>query len=285
MKKHPTQIAFDRAAPGYNTYAVVQQEIGERLFERLEFIRLQPESTLDLGTGTGFLLPKLRARFPQAAITAIDVSKQSLAQAKQSYDDLDIDFVQADANDLPFDANTFDVVISNLMLPWTPDMMATFASCLRVLKKGGLFIFTTVGIDTLKELRQAFSQVDARDHVNVFYDMHDIGDAMLQTGFADPVADMEYLTVTYKNLSRLFEDLKKTGSHVLPPPSATGLYPPSKWKKMCQAYETMKNSDGLYPATTEIIYGHAFKPHRATQRADESGAVAISIDEIKRSQS
>lgn len=280
MKKHPTQVAFDRASASYNDHAFAHQEIGERLFERLQFIRLHPETILDLGTGTGFLLPKLRAAFPQASITAIDVSKQSLAQAKKSYDYLDVDFQQADANNLPFAENSFDLIISNLMLPWSPDMMETFGSCLRALKKNGLFIFTTVGIDTLKELRHAFSEVDAHDHVNTFYDMHEIGDGMVQVGFADPVVDMEYLTVTYKNLSRLFEDLKKSGSHVLPAQSRQGLYAPKQWQKMCDAYQ--KNADGVYPATIEIIYGHAFKPERGKQRRDASGAVAISIDAIER---
>lgn len=282
MKRHPTQIAFDKAASTYDEHAIVQQEIGERLFERLQFIRLNPETILDLGTGTGFLLPKLRATFPHALITAVDVSKASLSQAKKSYQRFDVDFTQADAHELPFTENSFDLIISNLMLPWSPDMMATFAACLCALKKGGLFIFTTVGIDTLKELRQAFSQVDALDHVNTFYDMHDIGDGLAQVGFADPVVDMEYLTVTYKNLPRLFSDLKNTGSHIMPAQSQQGLYSKHKWKKMCEAYEQFKTRAGLYPATIEIIYGHAFKPQRAAQRPDASGAISISIDEIER---
>jgi malonyl-CoA O-methyltransferase len=168
------------------------------------------------------------------------------------------------------------------MLPWSSDMMVTFQSCLRVLKKNGLFIFTTVGIDTLKELRQAFAQVDILDHVNHFFDMHEIGDGMVQVGFADPVVDMEYLTVTYQRLPRLFEDLKTTGSHVLNNHSMQGLYPRQKWKKMLEAYEAYKTSEGVYPATIEIIYGHAFKPERAAQRRDASGAVTVSIHEIQR---
>lgn len=280
MKKHPTQVAFDRAAKTYDENAVAQQEIGDRLLERLQFIRLNPEAILDLGTGTGFLLPRLHALFPEANITGVDVSNESLKLAKKSCDYAEL--VQADGNDLPFPNQSFDVVISNLMLPWSLDLMQTFSSCLRVLKKNGLLIFTTVGVDTLKELRQAFAQVDSLDHVNHFYDMHELGDGLAQAGFADPVMDMEYLTVTYRNLNRLFTDLKQTGSHVLPARAKQGLYSPSKWKKMLAEYERFKNEDGVYPATVEIVYGHAFKPERSAQRKDATGAVAISIDEIKR---
>jgi len=205
-----------------------------------------------------------------------------LKQAENYFQARDIDFIQADANHLPFPENSFDLIISNLMLPWSHDMMATFASALRALKKNGLFIFTTVGLDTLKELRQAFASVDTQDHVNAFYDMHEIGDAMVQVGLADPVVDMEYLTVTYKNLSRLFEDLKKTGSHVFPAQPTSGLYPRKKWQAMCEAYEQFKTPEGVYPATVEIIYGHAFKPQRGVQRVDATGAIAISIDDIQR---
>jgi malonyl-CoA O-methyltransferase len=90
-----------------------------------------------------------------------------------------------------------DLVFSNATLQWCNDLDRTFAELLRVLRPGGLLMFTTFGPDTLRELRAAWAVADGFTHVSPFLDMHDIGDALVRARFADPVMDAERLTLTY----------------------------------------------------------------------------------------
>lgn len=281
MYKKRLQKQFDHVARTYDAHALMQQEAGMRLLSRLDYIKHEPETILDLGAGTGFLLPHLRKRYPKARIVALDLSQKCLKEARKKLPRFfsRTDFVVGDADALPFAEQSFDMVISNMMLPWSPDCEITFQSIFRVLKREGLFMFTSLGVDTLKELRNSAKGMDDHVHVNTFYDMHDLGDLLLRVGFFDPVVDMERLTLTYKDLDGLFADLKATGSHVLNP-SKKGLTTPRQWEALKQVYETHRLQNGLYPATSEIIFGHAIRPLKQLQRANVDGDVRIPFDEI-----
>jgi malonyl-CoA O-methyltransferase len=121
--------------------------------------------------------------------------------------------VAADAAQLPFAAARFDLVFCNLVLQWCPDPDAVFREVHRVLGERSLFLFSTFGPDTLKELRAAWAGVDEYSHVNRFIDMHDIGDALIRAGFAEPVMDVEHITMTYASVHDLMRDLKAVGAH------------------------------------------------------------------------
>ncbi len=167
----------------------------------------------------------------------------------------------ADAERLPIAHGSVDFVYSNLALQWSrPE--AAFAEAARVLPTGGLFMFSTLGPDTLKELRAAFEKSYltplSAPHVHDFVDMHDLGDALVHAGFADPVMEMEVITLEYSRVDDLARDLKASGAHNALADRAHGLTTPRRWKRMADRYESERRGDAL-PATFEIVYGHAWK--------------------------
>jgi len=143
----------------------------------------------------------------------------------------------------------------------------------RVLAPGGLLMFSTFGPDTLKELRDAFRSVDRYTHVHRFIDMHDVGDALIACGFADPVMDMEILTLTYADVRELMRDLKAIGAHNVTRGRPATLTGKSQLAKVAQNYEAARR-DGRLPATFEVIYGHAWKPQ---PRVGPTGRPVIDI--------
>jgi malonyl-CoA O-methyltransferase len=127
-----------------------------------------------------------------------------------------------------------------------------------VLQSEGLFIFSTFGPDTLKELRAAFARVDGAEHVNAFIDMHDLGDCLVHAGFADPVMEMEVVTLEYSTVMEVARDLQAIGARNSMPGRPRGLGGRHHWERVVAAYETQRRN-GVLPATYEVIYGHAWK--------------------------
>lgn len=255
--------AFDRAADSYQQFAVLQAEVCNRLLEKLDVVKIAPQMILDAGTGTGSAVPALFARYKKAQVVTLDLSENMLHKANQHGNFLRAPQpVCGDIERLPFADNSFDLVFSSLSMQWCNDLNAALLEAKRVLKPGGLYVFTTFGPDTLKELRQSWSEVDASSHVNQFIDMHDIGDALLQDGFSQPVMEAEFLTLTYDSVEGLMHDLKAIGANVTASVSkdgqARGLGGKAMLQRVRQNYEKYRQN-GLLPATYEVIYGHAWK--------------------------
>jgi malonyl-CoA O-methyltransferase len=242
---------FNSASSNYNDNAFLQNEIANRLAEKLKVISIKPQTIIDLGSGTGFLSEKTAKIFPNSILVCVDFAQQSLLENSQNLK------VCANAYELPFASNSVDFIVSNLMMQWCPDLTTLFNECFRVLKPQGLFLFTTFGPDTLKELKRSWSVVDSSAHVNNFIDMHDIGDQMLQSGFQSPIMEMENITLTYEKVVDLMHDLKAIGAQNVANRSKA-LTGKTKFKKMIEMYENYRE-DGKLPATYEVIYGHAWK--------------------------
>ncbi|KPJ90207.1 MAG: malonyl-[acyl-carrier protein] O-methyltransferase BioC [Gammaproteobacteria bacterium SG8_11] len=263
LDKHLYRQAFDRAASRYDEVAVLQKEVGQRLLERLNYVRMQPECILDLGSGTGLCTMALAQRYKKAQIIALDIAPAMLQHARNKQSWLEKTFASrqrflcGDADFLPLKDQSVDMIISNLTLQWCPDLDHTFAELRRVLKPDGLLMFTTLGPDTLKELRRSWQSVDANIHVHAFIDMHDVGDALIRTRFADPVMDMETITMTYKDARTLMQDLKTLGAHNASPDRPKGLTGKNRLQAMLTAYEQFR-SDNVLPATYEVVYGQAW---------------------------
>ena len=260
IDKRLARRAFEKAADTYDEAAVLQNEIGDRLMERLDYIRLQPRRILDLGAGTGVFTSALMKRYRKADVVALDIAKPMLHCVKQRAGWLrKPGCVCADSESLPFNDDSFDFIFSNLMLQWCTDLEATFVELRRVLSPGGLLMFTTFGPDTLMELRASWEAVDGYTHVNSFIDLHDVGDSLLHTKWAEPVMDSERITVTYRELRGLMQDLKHIGAHNVTSGRPRGLTGKRHLQQLVEAYEPFRE-DGVLPASYEVVYGHAWSP-------------------------
>jgi malonyl-CoA O-methyltransferase len=265
IDKHAVRRAFSHAASSYDAAAVVQREVCTRLLERLDYVRLQPARVLDVGSGTGWGARQLAERYRQAHIISLDIAMGMLQASRGApawwtkiLSGSRQRFVCADAEALPLAAQSVDMVWSNLALQWCNDLPATFSGLHRVLRPEGLLTFSTFGPDTLKELRLAFRGVDGYNHVNRFVDMHDIGDMLVGAGFADPVLEMETITLTYGDVRAVMQDLRSIGAHNATAGRAQGMMGKAKWARIVQNYEALRR-DGRLSATFEIVYGHAWK--------------------------
>ena len=288
--KAAVRRSFGNAAKTYDGNAFLQREIADRLFERLDYIRMQPLTALDIGCGTGYATAMLRKRYPKANVIAIDMAPQMLATARTQAKSTpwlkrlmggapQLWWLCGDAETLPLKSECIDLAISNCTLQWCdPERVAKEVA--RVLKPNGLFMFTTFGPDTLKELRAAFRAIDDKPHVNKFVDMHDIGDILVNSGFADPVMDQELVTLTYADLKPLLQELKGIGAHNVLHGRRTGLVGRERWQRMVTAYESFRKNERL-PATYEVVYGHAWKPE-FSRRKTIDGQQTIGLNEFKR---
>jgi len=249
--------AFERAAPIYDAVAALPREIGSRMLERLQYIKLTPGPILDAGCGTGVDSRELQARYPDAHVIALDLALAMLHLARNTSPAL----ICADIARLPIRGESMALVWSNLALPWAGH--GIFAELQRVLAPGGLLMFSTLGPDTLKELRAAWR--DGYNHVNEFSDMHDIGDDLVESGFTAPVMEREEITLTYSSARSLMAELKAQGSRSLNRKRRRGLGGKDRLTEALNGYDAMKR-DGRVPATFEVIIAHAWKPER--RRAD-----------------
>lgn len=282
--KRLVRAAFEKAACRYDEAAVLQREIGTRLLERLELMKIAPQRVLEVGSGTGFCSTQLAARYPAAQFIALDIAQGMLHHARNRFGwwqrlRRNPGFLCADAESLPLADASVDLLFSNVTLQWCNDPDATFAEFRRVLKPGGLLLFSTFGPDTLKELRAAWRAVDDAMHVNAFIDMHDLGDGLLRNGFADPVMDREDIVLTYADARTLMNDLKTIGAHNVNRGRSSGLTGKNKLNAMLAAYEQFRRDDRL-PASYEIVYGHAWAP-LTPQQQTQDGATHISLEQMR----
>lgn len=277
IDKRQVRQAFSRAAHDYDARAVLQREVCRRMLERLDYIKLQPSRVLDAGSGTGWGTRQLAKRYPAAQLVALDIAPGMLRVARSQaswWQKLTGNgmrgMVCADIEALPLASSSVHLVWSNLALQWCNDLPATFGDWHRVLGEEGLVMFSTFGPDTLKELRAAFGPVDGHVHVSRFADMHDVGDMLMAAGFAEPVMEMETITLTYDDVTAVMKDLKSIGAHNATAGRARGMMGKAAWQAVQQNYERQR-CDGKLPATFEIVYGHAWKP--ATKQMRDGRAI------------
>ncbi|MBM3359623.1 MAG: malonyl-ACP O-methyltransferase BioC [Betaproteobacteria bacterium] len=263
--------SFEQAAATYDAAAVLQDEVCRRMLARLDYIRLEPAVVLDAGSGTGNAAAGLLTRYPRARVVALDLAlaMAQRARARRPWWRGVLDWhgprlaaVCGDIEKLPLAEECVDMAWSNLAVQWTSEPQRAFSEIRRALKPGGVFMFSSFGPDTLKELRAAYQGVDRHTHVHRFIDMHDLGDMLVACGFGDPVMDMELITLTFPDVRALMRDLKAIGAHNMTRGRPTALSGKSLLEKVARNYEAFRR-DGQLPATFEVVYGHAWKPRPA----------------------
>lgn len=274
--------SFARAAAGYGEADFFAREIDRRMQERLDFVRIEPKRILDLGCSRGASLAGLRDRYPDAAAIGVDLVPEMLPGAAHTKTllprwlklgrDTGPAFVAADAARLPVKSGSVSLAWSNLLLHWLDDPLPALAEAHRVLEVGGLLMFSTLGPDTFKELRAAFA--DGYAHTQRTIDMHDLGDMLVETGFADPVMDMEVVRLTYDSFDAMLAELRAAGSSCAMKARRHGLTGRGAWAAARASYEKLR-SDGKLPATFEVVYGHAWK---AAPKQTADGRAIVRFD-------
>lgn len=283
IDKRAVRRGFARNASGYEDANFLAREIEVRMAERLDLLRATPSRVLDLGSGRGSGARMLRDRYPACRVVETDHALPMLRQSNEtgswwqrSLSRLKRDErvrVCADVEQLPFSDRAFDMVWSNLVLHWT-GLSRVLPEVYRVLRPGGVFMFSTLGPDTLRELRASYAEADGFDHVNAFVDLHDIGDMLVQTRFGDPVMDMEQLTLTYDSVDALLRELRAGGAGNANAGRPLGLSGRRTLSRMRAAYERLR-IDGRVPATFEVVYGHAWRPEQETRTASGEAIIAF----------
>jgi len=250
---------FEHVLPAdYDSAAVMMREAGDQLLARLDLVAMKPTRIMDVGCSIGYCAQLLQKRYPSAEVKAVDDSASMLAYAKES-NSLSIHWLCTSLETLPAIDNSIDLLVANLVLPWCGDIKKMLQEWRRVLRPEGLLMFTTYGPDTLIELQEKNIRLP---HL---IDMHNIGDLLLQVGFADPVLDLDYFTLTYKEQQQLQDELKSTGMLLADD----------------QIPLLEKNADQVFPLTYEIIHGHAWKPLAHPSVSAEGGVVKFPLAHLR----
>jgi len=268
VDRRQVRRSFARAAADYDRHDFLVREIDRRMQERLDYVRINPRLIVDVGCSRGGSLPGLRQRYGNASVLGVDVVPAMLQAARLVSPGwrrwlaalpgvaAEPKLAAADALALPLGQESAGLVWSNLLLHWLDDPLPALAEAHRVLEVGGLLMFSAFGPDTFKELRAAFT--DGYAHTQRFIDMHDLGDMLVGCGFADPVMDMEVLTLTYDSFDHLLAELRNSGGRCAMQARRHGLAGRTGWQAARLAYEKLALDDKL-PVTIEVVYGHAWK--------------------------
>jgi malonyl-CoA O-methyltransferase len=277
------RASFERASRSYEAAAGLQAQVADELLERLELFRFTPAVVLDLGSGTGRVTRELKRRYPRACVIALDLASGMLHEARRHrWPWRRFDRVCGDALRLPLKEGSVDLIFSNLMLQWCEPLAVALAEVRRVLRSSGLFLLSTLGPDTLHELRSAWAHADGYNHVNRFADMPEVGDALMRTGLTEPVLDVDRIELGYPDVLSLMHDLKAIGAHNVTAGRPRALAGRARLARVQHAYESFRRGERL-PATYEVIYGACWGAAGRPAATSFDGLARIAPGSIRRS--
>ncbi|MDX1452683.1 MAG: malonyl-ACP O-methyltransferase BioC [Oleiphilaceae bacterium] len=252
MSKHDKRAvaaSFGRAAQTYDSVAHFQRAVGARALQEIPDNAYQ--TVLDIGSGTGYFFEGLSG-FAADAVINLDLSWGMLDYARQQHPAM-VHLIQADAEALPFAKASIDLIFSSLAIQWCDDLDVLMANIKRVLKPGGVFVFTTLLDGTLHELKQAWSEVDQYQHVNEFFTLSQHEEAIRRHGMT-PLALKPYRDVLYYDkLGELTRELKMLGAHNVNMQRPTHVSGRGRLRKLTQAYERFRQDETGLPASYEVL--------------------------------
>ena len=238
----------------------MRHEVASRMEERLSFVKIEPDFVLDAGCGYSGDAVALAERFGDSHVLGLDMSWPVLEVAKREYNGSGplSGFICGNFAGLPFEADSFNVIWSNLALHWYPRPAEVLREWNRVLKPNGLLMFSCFGDGTFDELKKSFSDVDSYSHVHSFENMIQLGDGLIAAGFTEPVLERERIDVTYKDVGKLLEDVRAFGGNAMSG-RRKGLFGKNEYKKLLRSLEGNRDGNGNLSVGFEIIVAHAFK--------------------------
>ncbi|WP_376693904.1 methyltransferase domain-containing protein [Wenzhouxiangella sp. EGI_FJ10409] len=277
MKSEPNtrriRQRFDAAAQSYDRHAVLFDEVGRRLLERLDGLRFEPERIVDLGCGTARHTLALRERYPESKLLGLDSAPAMLARARKRRGRWRprFDLACADAGAPPLAEASVDLAFANLALQWSGNLATTLSGLRRIMRPRGLLLMTLPGPDTLVELQRAGATVDMGTRAHA----QELGDLLTRAGFQEPVLDTDWLTTTHADLASLLADLEHLGLDYSLPGGAQAI-----------ERELPNTHEGSIAVTWEVLYATAWSPDEGqpirTDQGEEASISAASLGIRKR---
>jgi malonyl-CoA O-methyltransferase len=260
----------------------LHREVARRLDERLAPMRAQPARILDWWAGIGGGAPALRARYPKAQVVAIEADARwhsgRVGAMRRPWWPFGAATPSAHlASDDDALVGRAQLVWANMMLHGVVDPPALFARWQGLLEVDGLVVFSCLGPGTLRELRDLYASEGWPAPTPGFIDMHDLGDMLVDAGFADPVLDQETLTLSWPTGEALLAELHQLGGNAAPDRFG-GLRTPAWRRRLLSALEARRDADGRIALAFEIAYGHAFK---AAPRLRAGEPVTVSLEDMR----
>jgi malonyl-CoA O-methyltransferase len=269
--------SFGRAAAGYAEVAVLQREVESRLLEQLEVLgETRPLRVLDVGSGPGRASGAIKGRWPKSEVIALDLALPMLRQVgKHTRFWRPVKRICADASQLPIADGSVDLLFSSLCLQWVHDLPAALSEFRRVLRPGGMLLFSTFGPDTLLELREAYLEAGERQPpLSPFAAIQQVGDALMAAGFRNPVVQRDEFTLTYADVMTLLRELRAIGAGDARVHRPRGLGGRGRQRAMVAAYES-RREDGKLPSTWEVLTAMAWAPEAGAPRKDAGADIAV----------
>jgi len=262
----------------FSRHNAIFQNTSERMLARMEVLAIKPLRVLDLGCRDGYQIKALQKQFPDAQVIGVDPASVTSMRRWWQRKSKNAAKLAADPHHLPFTDGSFDLVVSNLLLPWCHDPAGVFAEVERVLAENGAFMFTSAGPDTLQEYSDLWRGIDSTQHVFGLADLHQTGDELLNAGFNAPVLDREVITVDYPSIDALQDEMRHVGAANIACGRRIGLMA-SQMRKLLRAQATGQR----FAVTLELVQGHGWKGSLRQNRNNSSDEFSVSVDSLRQS--